>query len=92
LRPSTPLTLLPVHPQPSRGPVTLRFTLDRAMDMMLGLYDVRGRSVATLQHEYRPAGSHQVGFDASVLPAGVYFAILRGEDGAFATRRVAVIR
>jgi hypothetical protein len=34
---------------------------------------VLGREVRTLVNKEEPAGSHQVTFDASSLPSGVYF-------------------
>jgi len=39
----------------------------------LKLFDVRGREVGTMLEERLPAGEHTVQFDASELPAGIYF-------------------
>jgi hypothetical protein len=41
--------------------------------MTLKLYDLYGREVATVLDEEMFAGEHTVQFDASGLPAGVYF-------------------
>ena len=37
------------------------------------LYDLHGREVATVVDRVMPAGEHVVSFDASGLPAGIYF-------------------
>lgn len=37
------------------------------------MYDVLGKSVATLVHERKPVGNYRVRFEASGLPGGVYF-------------------
>ena len=39
----------------------------------LKVFDVLGREIATLEDEYRNAGSYEVDFNASNLPSGVYF-------------------
>lgn len=90
-RATTALTLLPVRPQPASGLVTIEFSLERAMDVTLTLHDVRGRRIDELVRGARPAGRHRSRFDTAGLPAGVYFALLRGQDGSRATRRIAVV-
>lgn len=42
----------------------------------LKVYDVLGNEVATSVNEYKPAGRHEINFDASELHSGVYFARL----------------
>jgi hypothetical protein len=39
----------------------------------LKIYDVNGREVAVVMDEKLPAGEHRVSYDASGLPAGIYF-------------------
>lgn len=39
----------------------------------LKIYDVRGKEVATLVDEFKPAGIYEVEFDASSLSSGIYF-------------------
>ncbi len=39
----------------------------------LKVYDIIGNEIVTLFEGYKPAGSYEVTFNASVLPSGVYF-------------------
>jgi hypothetical protein len=88
---SEPLSLLPPAPNPSTGATTLRFTLDAGADVRLAVYDVAGREVALLASGELLAGHHEVVFDGSRLPAGVY--LVRLQTGtAVATRRLTLVR
>jgi photosystem II stability/assembly factor-like uncharacterized protein len=71
-----PLALEQNAPNPFRDRTTIRYSLDRAADVYLKVYDVRGRAVATLVSGRKGAGSHAAVFDASSLPSGVYTYIL----------------
>ena len=79
------------YPNPYRGATQVRFRLATAGVVSLRVYDVLGREVAVLVDAYRPAGTHEVTFDASGLPAGVYFVRLTGEHFA-QTRRTLLVR
>ncbi len=71
--------LLEAYPNPFNPTTTIRFELPEAARVRLEVYDANGRKVAVgfwesdLQME---AGTHQITFDGSSLPAGVYLARL----------------
>ncbi|MBK9097382.1 MAG: T9SS type A sorting domain-containing protein [bacterium] len=44
------------------------------------IYDVLGNEVATLVDEYKPVGNHEVEWNASNYPSGVYFYQLKTEN------------
>ena len=48
--------------------------------MSLAVYDIAGREVTKLVNGFKPAGNHQVMFDAKDLSSGVYFAKLEAGD------------
>ena len=73
------LALAQEGPNPFRGGTTVRFRLPQAGPVRLGLYDARGRRVATLVDDVRPAGEHTAELDAAALASGVY--TLRLEAG-----------
>jgi hypothetical protein len=83
-------------PNPVRESTTIRFTLSRPGDILLGVYDIAGRPVRTLESGSRAAGSHAVvwnGRDATGdrVPPGIYFYRLEGADFDV-TRKLVVIR
>ena len=78
-------------PNPVRDAATLRFSLPDAADVTLAVFDVLGRRIATLADGPHVSGAHEVSFDVTGLPSGVYLAHLTA--GAHrATRRLVVVR
>ena len=72
-------------PSPFHGSTTLSFTLPRAGDVTLALYDASGRLVRKWDRGWRQAGPQSVVWDGRddagrSAPAGVYFASYRGPD------------
>ena len=86
------------YPDPARTRTEISFTLACASRVVLCLYDVSGRKVATLENGDLPAGPHVETWSTSGLAPSVYFCRLRAEakDGPAetfsATRPVVVIR
>ncbi|MEM1044031.1 MAG: M12 family metallo-peptidase [Bacteroidota bacterium] len=60
------------YPNPFSEQTTLRYEVAERGAVELTVYDVLGRSVATLAEGIHEAGSHEVVFDAGALPSGVY--------------------
>jgi outer membrane protein assembly factor BamB len=81
-------TLAQNHPNPvlafSSNPATkIAFQLPRDSHVVLKVYNLLGAEVAILLNERRSAGLHQVEFDASKLPSGLYLYQLKaGKWGA----------
>ena len=55
----------------------------------LKVYDMSGKEVKTLLNEYQSIGNYKTAFDASSLPAGVYF--YRMKAGEFSDIRKLVL-
>jgi photosystem II stability/assembly factor-like uncharacterized protein len=80
----TGYTLYQNSPNPVRSGTTFRFTVPtdggdqilptrHAADILqLKVYNVFGKEVASLINEKLPPGCHEIGFDASALPGGIY--------------------
>lgn len=81
----------PVHPNPFRGATDVVFTLARGATVSLRVYDVSGKTVATLASGWLAPGQHRVPWSAARMPAGVYFCRLDCEGGA-ETRKMVVLR
>lgn len=67
------LTSLQNHPNPFRDRTTISYELRHAGRVRLVVYDILGRAVETLVDGSRPAGRHEVVFEAGGLASGVYF-------------------
>jgi hypothetical protein len=59
--------------------------------VLLNVYDLLGREVATLVNEWKAAGAHTVRFDGSGLASGVYVYRLTA-GGYVASRKMLMIR
>ena len=64
--------LLENYPNPFNPRTAISFQLSAFSQVSLKVYDTAGRLVATLLDGWREAGSHQVTWDASGLPSGIY--------------------
>jgi hypothetical protein len=62
-----------VYPNPSNAIFNFEFLILNSEPITLKVYDLYGKEVATVVDQQLPAGEHVVSFDASGLPAGVYF-------------------
>jgi hypothetical protein len=66
---------LPV-PNPFNASTAIRYQVSELCHVNLEVCDISGRKVTELVNDWRDAGSHEITFDASNLPSGVYFARL----------------
>ncbi len=80
--------LLPNHPNPFNPNTTIRFVLPSQTRVTIVVHDVSGRVVATLLNDVRPAGAHQVTWNAVGMASGVYFAHLRTQNTDVARKMV----
>ncbi len=60
------------YPNPFNPTTTFSFTLPKASNVTLVVYDVKGQHVATLVDGYRKAGTHEAVFDGKGLVSGIY--------------------
>ena len=69
------------HPNPFNPVTTIRYAVPLHTHVVLKVYDVLGREVATLVDASQPIGHYEVRFDAAGLPTGIY--LYRLEAGPF---------
>ncbi len=60
-------------PNPFNPSTLISYQLPARERVVLKVYDVFGREVATLQDGYQDAGNRSVRFDGSAMPSGMYF-------------------
>ncbi len=85
------LELFQNYPNPFNPSTTIRYLLPKAEYVNLKVYNVLGRSVEILVHEYQDAGYHSVTLRAEEFSSGVYF--YRLEAGHFVeTKKLLILR
>jgi hypothetical protein len=97
--PSGPVTVpgvsgelsLSIYPNPSSGAFTVAYTLPEDSRISISIYDLSGRRVATVFDGETTAGRHDISWETSTLPPGVYLVYLDYGAGAL-TSRVVIAR
>lgn len=79
------------YPNPFSGSTTIRYALPDQRDVRLAVYDATGRNIQTLVQASQRAGWHNLVFDASHLPSGVYFLHMHAESYT-ATKHFVLLR
>lgn len=69
------------YPNPFNPSTTFTYSLPEASFTSLKIYDAIGNEVAVVIDEIKPAGTHQIEFDAIGLSSGIYYYTLQA--GAF---------
>jgi len=65
--------LLQNYPNPFNPTTKIRYSILQSSNVVLKVFDVLGREIATLVNEEKPAGEYEVQFNAATLPSGIYF-------------------
>jgi hypothetical protein len=66
-------TLYQNYPNPFNPITTIKFDIPESGNVILKIYDIRGKEVKTLFSEHFFAGEYEAVFDAAGLTSGVYF-------------------
>jgi hypothetical protein len=69
------------YPNPFNPTTNIKFTLQKASNVTLAIYNVLGQKVSTLVSSFMREGSYSFQFDGSKLASGVYF--YRIDAGSF---------
>jgi beta-glucanase (GH16 family) len=76
-------------PNPARDFTVIQYQLEQNSEVNLSIYDVNGQLIQTLVAEKQSRGSHQVHWDLTNLPSGMYYYSLETED-SHTTKRCVV--
>lgn len=87
----TDIAQVNVYPNPADDHATFTYTIARARNLRIELYDARGQRLETLEEEEKSAGFHQLELSTGHLPPGVYIIRLQSE-GAVQSLRLSVVR
>ncbi|MGE3799436.1 MAG: PQQ-dependent sugar dehydrogenase [Candidatus Kapaibacterium sp.] len=82
-------TLHPAIPNPARSRVTIPYDLDGSMQVSITIFNSIGEEIAQLINQKKEVGEHQVEFDTTEIPGGIYYVQLTTEKGQV-TRKLTV--
>ena len=63
-----------VFPNPFNDKVVINYDIKHSGDMFLGVYDIKGRLIGTLENKFVVKGSHRLTWDSPAT--GIYFVVL----------------
>ena len=69
------------YPNPFNPSTKISYSIKNEGLVILKIYDILGKEVATLVNENKPAGNYEIEFNASDLPSGMY--IYKIQSGGF---------
>ena len=79
------------YPNPFNPETIISYELPVSETVILKVFDILGKEIKTLVNEKQNSGFHQVSFNASALPSGVYFYQLNTQ-GFTDTKRMVLIK
>ena len=68
------------YPNPFNPQTSIKYTLPKAAQVKIEVYNILGQRVATLVDEVKKAGTHIVTFNAAKLASGLYIYTIRAKD------------
>ena len=79
------------YPNPFNPTTEIKFTVAKAGDVSITVYNMLGQKVATLVNGKMPMGTYTVTFDASKLASGTYVYVLKA-NGAYITKKMTLLK
>jgi hypothetical protein len=77
------------YPNPFNPSTMIKFTLPEQLRVKVQIYDMLGRAIATIADKTMSAGTHEVAWDGSSFPSGVY--LYKVTAGPYSEVRKAVL-
>ena len=74
------ISLNQCYPNPFNAKTTIKFNLEIASEVKVEIYNILGRRVETLFDGNKPAGNHQIIWNAENQPSGIYFSRIKAGD------------
>jgi photosystem II stability/assembly factor-like uncharacterized protein len=77
------------YPNPFNPSTTINYSLSKAGNVKLTIYNILGSKVATIVDAYKPAGNYSVQFNGSNLASGIY--MYRLESGNYSAAKKLIL-
>jgi hypothetical protein len=68
------------YPNPFNPATTISYSIPKAANVSLKIFNILGQEVRSLVSEYQNAGTYKITFDGSSLTSGIYFYNLSSDD------------
>ncbi len=79
-------------PNPFNPATVISYSLPKAANVTVKIYNLLGQEVRTLVSQMQSAGNHQVAFDASSLNSGVYFYSLKADNNFTQVKKMMLVK
>jgi|GEM_PF-5850104 len=80
-----------IYPNPASGSVNIAFTLAQDGEVTFEVFDMTGRYVTTIEHNFFKEDGNEIAWDASKVNQGIYF--IKMKAGSYsAVKRISVIK
>lgn len=86
------VALMQNFPNPFKGSTTFKYRVTETSPVVITIYDLAGKQVATAVNERKPAGTYEYNFDASNLSTGIYVATLSTGYKTLQSIKISVIK
>ena len=75
-----------ISPNPLESTTLIQYTLHQSSQVTLKILDLSGREMITIVNEFQMYGEHKVIFKGKGLKPGIYFCVLKTNDGIQTTK------
>jgi hypothetical protein len=80
------------YPNPFNASTIVSYSIPSSSFITLKLYDVLGREIQTIIHQFQNAGQYRINFTAPSLSSSLYFFVLQGGNQNAVTKKIMVLR
>lgn len=78
------------YPNPFNPSTTITYAVPKTSKVLLTVYDMLGKEIATLVNQIKPAGEYNVTFNGADLASGVYFYKLETDAQVFTNKMMLI--
>jgi hypothetical protein len=79
-------------PNPFNSFTNIKFELKKAAKVKINIYDVNGKLIESFLNTSKPAGIHQILFEANNISSGIYFYSLTVDDIRIDTKKLILMK
>ena len=79
------------YPNPFNPSTTIQYGIESKGEVSIGLFDILGKEVMTIERTYREPGNYEVQLDASSLSSGVYFYVMK-TNGIVLSKKLTILK